>query len=142
MAVLTYINCKAESLGFKILTSLHLLAVFRHVVWTDGPQELDVIVTVVLCHFFTSTSESTYINFHFSVQAIVQQQIMGHPNPVRFHWVALSIVVIANITCNNIRTLRSGKRFPRLQQNPTPTNNIYLKWKTYPVAIHSLKSYI
>lgn len=32
------------------LTSLHLLAVLRHVVWSDGPEELDVVITVVLGH--------------------------------------------------------------------------------------------
>lgn len=32
------------------LTSLHLLAVLRHVVWADGSQEFDVVITVVLGH--------------------------------------------------------------------------------------------
>lgn len=36
----------------KILTSLHLLAVLRHVVWPDGTKELDVIVTVIFGHLF------------------------------------------------------------------------------------------
>lgn len=33
-----------------ILTALHLLTELRHVVWPYGPEELDVVVTVVLCH--------------------------------------------------------------------------------------------
>lgn len=37
-----------------MLTSLHLFAVLRHVVWSDGPQELDVVVTVVFGHLFTT----------------------------------------------------------------------------------------
>lgn len=36
------------------LTSLHLFAVLRHVVWTDGSQELNVVIAVVLGHFFTT----------------------------------------------------------------------------------------
>lgn len=35
-------------------TSLHLFAVLRHVVWTDGPQELNVVVAVVLGHLLTT----------------------------------------------------------------------------------------
>jgi len=35
------------------LTSLHLLAVLRHVVRADGTKKLDVVVTVVLGHFFS-----------------------------------------------------------------------------------------
>jgi len=31
-------------------TSLHLFVVLRHVVWSDAPQELDVVVTVELGH--------------------------------------------------------------------------------------------
>ena len=34
-----------------MLTSLHLLVVFGHVVWPDGAQELDVVVTMKLSHF-------------------------------------------------------------------------------------------
>lgn len=33
------------------LTSLHLLAVLRHVVWANRSQELDVVIAVVLGHF-------------------------------------------------------------------------------------------
>lgn len=36
------------------LTSLHLLAELRHVVWPYGSKELDVVVTVVLCHLVCS----------------------------------------------------------------------------------------
>lgn len=38
--------------GEETPTSLHLFAVLRHVVWTDGSQELNVVVTVVLGHLF------------------------------------------------------------------------------------------
>uniref|UniRef100_A0A8C6PIB5 Uncharacterized protein n=1 Tax=Nothobranchius furzeri TaxID=105023 RepID=A0A8C6PIB5_NOTFU len=42
-------------------TSLHLFAVLRHVVWANGPQELNVVVAVVLCHLLGA-------DFHFPVQ--------------------------------------------------------------------------
>lgn len=38
--------------GEETPTSLHLFAVLRHVVRTDGSQELNVVVTVVLGHLF------------------------------------------------------------------------------------------
>lgn len=38
----------------RTLTSLHLFAILRHVVWSDGPQELNVVITVVFCHLFTT----------------------------------------------------------------------------------------
>lgn len=36
------------------LTSLHLFAILRHVVWSNGPQELNVVIAVVFCHLFTT----------------------------------------------------------------------------------------
>lgn len=35
------------------LTSLHLLAVLRHVIWADGAQEFNVVITVVLGHLLS-----------------------------------------------------------------------------------------
>lgn len=35
------------------LTSLHLLAVLRHVIWTNGAQEFNVVITVVLGHLLS-----------------------------------------------------------------------------------------
>lgn len=36
------------------LTSLHLFAILRHVVWSNGPQELNIVITVVFRHLFTT----------------------------------------------------------------------------------------
>ena len=35
------------------LTSLHLLAILRHVVWADGAQKFYVVITVILGHLFS-----------------------------------------------------------------------------------------
>lgn len=40
----------------------------------------------------------TYINFHFPVQTIVEQQVVSHPYSMWFHGMTLPIVVIANVT--------------------------------------------
>ena len=50
--------------------------------------------------YYEPWNKKSYINFHFSVQAIIEEQIVGHTNPVRFHGMTLSIVIISNITCN------------------------------------------
>uniref|UniRef100_A0A4W6CGA1 Uncharacterized protein n=1 Tax=Lates calcarifer TaxID=8187 RepID=A0A4W6CGA1_LATCA len=81
------------------LTSLHLFAVLRHVVWSDGPQELNVVITVVFCHLFTTGFvDLTYIDLHFPVQSIVKEEVVCHANPVGFHGMSLAIVVVPHIT--------------------------------------------
>uniref|UniRef100_A0A8C2QFZ0 Predicted gene, 21834 n=1 Tax=Cricetulus griseus TaxID=10029 RepID=A0A8C2QFZ0_CRIGR len=77
--------------------SLHLLAVLRHIVWANGMQELNVVITVVLSHLLSIGFVRT-IDFHFSVENIVEQQIVSHADLERLHWVALSIIVVSNIT--------------------------------------------
>uniref|UniRef100_A0A8D2DLZ9 Uncharacterized protein n=1 Tax=Sciurus vulgaris TaxID=55149 RepID=A0A8D2DLZ9_SCIVU len=77
------------------LTSLHLLAILRHVIWADGAQEFNVVITVVLGHLL---SIGTHINFHFSIEAIVEQQIVSHADSVRLHWMALSIICLPQNT--------------------------------------------
>uniref|UniRef100_A0A3Q3KYM2 Uncharacterized protein n=1 Tax=Mastacembelus armatus TaxID=205130 RepID=A0A3Q3KYM2_9TELE len=79
-------------------TSLHLFAILRHVVWSDGLQELNVVVTVVLCHLFTTGFVMTHIDLHFPVESIVQQEVVCHADPVGFHGMALSVVVVPHIT--------------------------------------------
>uniref|UniRef100_A0A8D2FK99 Uncharacterized protein n=1 Tax=Theropithecus gelada TaxID=9565 RepID=A0A8D2FK99_THEGE len=76
--------------------SLHLLAVLRHVIWTDGVQEFNVVVAMVLGHLL-SIGFVRAIDFHFLLETIVEQQIMSHADSVRLHWVALSVVVISDI---------------------------------------------
>jgi hypothetical protein len=40
---------------------------------------------------------STHINFHFPVESIIQQKVVGHTYPVGFHGVTLSIVVVSDV---------------------------------------------
>uniref|UniRef100_A0A3Q4I377 Uncharacterized protein n=1 Tax=Neolamprologus brichardi TaxID=32507 RepID=A0A3Q4I377_NEOBR len=100
--VLSNIDCKKEKNKNSALTSLHLFAVLRHVVRSDGPQELNVIITVILCHLFTTVSSGftiPQIYLHFSVQSIVEEEVVRHTDPVWLHGMALAIVVIPHITC-------------------------------------------
>uniref|UniRef100_A0A2K5ZD67 Uncharacterized protein n=1 Tax=Mandrillus leucophaeus TaxID=9568 RepID=A0A2K5ZD67_MANLE len=55
--------------------SLHLLAVLRHVIWTGGVQEFNVVIAVTACHLL-SIGFVRAMDFHFSVETIVEQQIM------------------------------------------------------------------
>ena len=38
------------------------------------------------------------VNLHFPVQSVVEEKIVGHPHSVRLHGVALSIIIIPNVT--------------------------------------------
>uniref|UniRef100_A0A8C3Y3Q2 Uncharacterized protein n=1 Tax=Catharus ustulatus TaxID=91951 RepID=A0A8C3Y3Q2_CATUS len=89
------------------LTSLHLLAVLRHVVRADGAQEFDVIIAVVLGHLLGVGLVRTHANkFNFLVfPPIVEQQVVGHADPVRFHGVSLAIIIIPNIPCKQRKLL-------------------------------------
>uniref|UniRef100_A0A8B9E9A2 Uncharacterized protein n=1 Tax=Anser cygnoides TaxID=8845 RepID=A0A8B9E9A2_ANSCY len=79
-----------------VLTSLHLLAVLGHVIRADRPQKLDVVVAVVLRHFFCVclVRAHTYIDLHLPVETIVQQQVVGHPDPVGLHRMPLAIIIM------------------------------------------------
>uniref|UniRef100_A0A8C6HXR3 Uncharacterized protein n=1 Tax=Mus spicilegus TaxID=10103 RepID=A0A8C6HXR3_MUSSI len=78
------------------IESLHLFAVFRHIIWANRTQEFNVVITVVLGHFLSIGFVRT-IDFHFSVETIVEQQIVSHADSVRLHGVPLSIIVVSNV---------------------------------------------
>lgn len=88
-----------------VLTSLHLLVEVVHVVRSNRVEELDVVVRVVLGHVLfgrllwtlfgqierlvgdrgidgsaIKTQRHTYVDLHFSVQAIVDDQVVRHAN--------------------------------------------------------------
>ena len=76
---------------------LHLLVVLPHVVRPDRPEEPDVVVAVELGHLLLSRLVRS-VDLHLPVETIVEQQVVGHPYPVGLHRVALTIVVVADVT--------------------------------------------
>ena len=40
---------------------------------------------------------TTHIDLHLPVQPVVEQEVVGHANPVGLHWMALAIVVVTNV---------------------------------------------
>ena len=38
------------------------------------------------------------VDLHLPVETIVEEEVVGHPHPVRLHGVTLAIVVVANVT--------------------------------------------
>ena len=42
-----------------------------------------------------------YINFHFSIQSIIQQQVVGHAYAMRLHRMALPIIKITDVAYRN-----------------------------------------
>uniref|UniRef100_A0A8C6S861 Uncharacterized protein n=1 Tax=Neogobius melanostomus TaxID=47308 RepID=A0A8C6S861_9GOBI len=91
---MTLLKQELVTLNKLELTSLHLFAVFRHVIRSDGPEELDVIITVVFCHLLTASFVCmTHIDLHFPVQPIIEKEVVCHANSVWLHRMALAIVV-------------------------------------------------
>lgn len=45
----------------------------------------------------------TYVNLHLSVEAIIEQEVVGHADSVGFHRMTLAIVIIPNVTWNKIK---------------------------------------
>ena len=76
---------------------LEELAVLSHVVRPDGPEEPDVVVTVELGHLVLSGLVRP-VHLHLTVEPVVEEEVVGHPHPVRLHGVALAIIVVPNVT--------------------------------------------
>jgi hypothetical protein len=79
------------------IETLHLFVVLAHVVWSNGPEETDVVIRMELGHFLLSCFVWS-INLHLSVESIVEEKVVGHTNTVRLHGVTLPIVVVAYVT--------------------------------------------
>ena len=94
---------------------------FIHVVWSDRPEKSNVIVAVVFGHL-VHIGFMGAINFHFPVQAIVEQEIVSHSNPVGFHGMPLSVVVISHISIVVVANIFftvwcNGGHFDKLMMN-------------------------
>uniref|UniRef100_A0AAY4BEB2 Uncharacterized protein n=1 Tax=Denticeps clupeoides TaxID=299321 RepID=A0AAY4BEB2_9TELE len=90
--ILDYVNA--------LRTSLHLL-------------ELDVVIAVVLCHFFSSGLVWP-LQWHNSKKH--RRQVVGHANSVGFHGMSLAIIIIPNAMSRRVASLqrrRCGGRQPR-----------------------------
>ncbi len=48
----------------------------------------------------TDPHPQTYVNFHFFVQSVIENQIMRHSNTVRFHRMTRSIIEITDFLCS------------------------------------------
>lgn len=46
-------------------------------------------------------SETTHVDLHFPVQAIVEEEVVGHADPVGLHGMTLAIVVVPHIAWEN-----------------------------------------
>mmetsp|Transcript_22290 Transcript_22290/g.37806 ORF Transcript_22290/g.37806 Transcript_22290/m.37806 type:complete len:201 (-) Transcript_22290:18-620(-) len=83
-----------------IITDIKHMQLFdemSHVVGRDVTQKIHIVVRVEYCQFFVVAS-MRFKNIHFIIQSIVDQQIMGHSNSMRFHWMRLAIIEIANFS--------------------------------------------
>ena len=62
------------------------------------------------------------VDLHFSVEAIVEKEVVGHPHSVRLHGMSLAIVVVANVTIIVVTHFRLvvGLHFSLLSGNKVP----------------------
>ncbi len=59
----------------------------------------------------------TYIDFHFSVESIVQEKVVGHANTMGLHGVARAVVIVPDIRCGSQESRACHRR------NRTHTQN-------------------
>ena len=38
------------------------------------------------------------VNLHLPVETVVEEEVVGHPHPMRLHGMTLAIVVVPNVT--------------------------------------------
>lgn len=48
----------------------------------------------------TREAPETYVDLHLSVEAIVEQQVVGHADSVGLHGMPLTVIVVSNIAWN------------------------------------------
>lgn len=79
------------------VVSALLLRVRVHIVGCHFLQELDVLVSVKLCHLELGRWFGT-VDFEFAIESVIHDQGVSHSNPMRFHGVAGVVGIVADIT--------------------------------------------
>mmetsp|Transcript_20578 Transcript_20578/g.48498 ORF Transcript_20578/g.48498 Transcript_20578/m.48498 type:complete len:426 (-) Transcript_20578:122-1399(-) len=92
---------------------LELTDVILHVVGRDDLQEVDVIVGVKARHGRRG-DQPWPKDLHLPIQTVVHHEVVGHANPVRFHRVALPVMVVADFGVIKIRNSSAFRHFYRI----------------------------
>ena len=92
-----FVEAVEDGAIFTDVEPLHLFVVLAHVVWTNGTKKSDIVIRMKFGHFFLGCFVRS-VDLHFPIKAIVQQKVVGHAYPVRFHGMALSIIIVSNVT--------------------------------------------
>jgi hypothetical protein len=61
----------------------------------NGRKKIDVFVGVKTADIFRCGEERT-VDLHTTVKSVVNDEIMSHADSVRFHWMTLTVVIIAD----------------------------------------------
>ena len=92
-------------------------------------NEFDVFIAVKTRHFLGNGLVRS-VDFHFSVETVVENEIVRHSNPVGFHRMALTVVVVADIEIVVVRdflsAMRSDGAARHRDRNEERTNNTSL----------------
>ena len=81
----------------------------------DGGEEFDVVVGVEAADV-GGVGRKGAVDLHAAVEGVVDDQVVGHADPVGFHWVALAVVVVADarlVEVAHAPLLRVGPRWER-----------------------------
>lgn len=86
-------------LSKKEHTFEHVLRELSQVFWCCLLQKLDVFLRVEACEL-VECRWTRSIHFKMSVEAIVEKQMVTHPDAMWLHNMPLPIVVVANVCLN------------------------------------------
>ncbi|GMR61527.1 hypothetical protein PMAYCL1PPCAC_31722, partial [Pristionchus mayeri] len=74
----------------------HLLVVHLQIIRSGRLEEGHVLIRVKANHLIVHR-RSTYVYFQIAVDAVVEQQMVGHADAVRLHHVTLPVVVVTDV---------------------------------------------
>uniref|UniRef100_A0A3Q1E9X4 Uncharacterized protein n=1 Tax=Acanthochromis polyacanthus TaxID=80966 RepID=A0A3Q1E9X4_9TELE len=120
------LTVRRQELLAELKQAIKNWAVLSHI----NCKEFDVIIAVILGHLLSAAiCNFTYIYLHLSVEAIVEQQVVCHTDPVGLHGMPLSIVIISNITCeedkNKTKYLKIVHKLSTSATGPRHIRNVY-----------------
>lgn len=70
-------------------------------VWLKLKTTAGMFVSISAQKQYRRLFNHSYIDLHFPVESIVQEQVVSHPDTVWFHRMSLSVVIVPYVTCKN-----------------------------------------
>lgn len=61
----------------------------------DGGEEVDLVIGAELAEVIGG-GQKRAVDVHFTVEAVVDDEVVGHLDADGFHWMALAVIVLAD----------------------------------------------